>query len=388
VLLVLGLVAAVAWRLLRAEHEFRAAGRALARRDYASARSHLDHYLSVWPRSRAARLLLVRCASASGDFDEAERQLAECKRLGAEREAVAFEQYLLDAHRGTLSPAAAEVLRGWVETDHPEAERIVEAMTEGYLYTNRRREALGCLERWLARAPGDAQALYLRGQVWEGTGAHPQAIDDYRAALRRDPDHAGARKRLAEQLLARGEVAEAGRLFAGLLENAPDDPALLLGLARCRRLQARLGEAERLLDEAAARAAPLPATLVERARLAQQKGDAAGAERWYRRALERDPSEREAWYGLAQCLRQQGRDLEARCHEGRAAGLERDEYRLDELSRQSDKDLRDPGPPCEAGLICLRNGHKAEAVRWFRNALQRNPDHAASRRGLEQALAK
>jgi hypothetical protein len=44
--------------------------------------------------------------------------------------------------------------------------------------------------------------------------------------------------------------------------------------------------------------------------------------------------------------------------------------------------------PYQAGMICLRNGQKAEARRWFRNVLQRQPQHDGALRGLEDAVQK
>src|SRR5205085_11839576 len=126
----------------------------------------------------------------------------------------------------------------------------------GFLYTNRLGEAKGCLERWLAYSPGDSQALYLRGMVWQGMGNPDKAGQDYRDAVRRDPEHLPARKRLAEHLLHTNRYAEASELFEALLKEEPEDAALRLGLARCHRLQGETAQAEALLEELLAADAP------------------------------------------------------------------------------------------------------------------------------------
>src|SRR5262249_3923392 len=108
-LLLFGLLVAWAGRFLWAEYHLRAARPALERRAYPEARAHLDRYLQVWPRSPTAHLLAARCARSTGDFDEAGRLLAACRRLGADREALALEEDLLDAQRGTLSAASEEL---------------------------------------------------------------------------------------------------------------------------------------------------------------------------------------------------------------------------------------------------------------------------------------
>jgi tetratricopeptide (TPR) repeat protein len=383
-LLLLGVLGTFAGRLLWAEYHLRAARRALERRAYPEARSHLDRYLRVWPRSGPAHLLAARAARGAADFDEAERLLLACANLGADREALALEEYLLDAQRGTLDPRAEQVLWYRVKQEHPETPHILEALTLGYLYTNRPGEAMACLERWLAHSPGDGQALYLRGLAWEGMGGTDKAGEDYRRAVRRDPEHPQARRRLAEYLLSVGKHEEAAEHLEHLLGRGRADAVLLLDLARCRRLQGRAEEARSLLDEALA-CDPCPVSaLVERARLEQERSDFRAAEKWYRRAVDRDPSDYEACHGLAQCLRALKRPEEAAHFQARAARIDRDLKRLARLHEEMARKPEDAELAYEAGMICLRNGQKDEARRWFRKALRLNPDHQGARRGLEQ----
>jgi tetratricopeptide (TPR) repeat protein len=387
-LFLLGLLAAIAARFLWAEHHLRAARRALERRAYAESRGHLCCYQRVWPRSPTAQLLAARCARGVGDFDEAERLLAACSQRTTDLEAVALEKWLLNAQRGTLTPAQEELLWRRVEQQHPETPRILEALALGGIYTQRLGEAMVCLERWLTYTPGDSQAQYLRGLVWEAMGALQKAGDDYRQAIRHDPEHAPARQRLAEYLAAAGECQEAAELFEQLLAQQPDDANLLLGLARCRRLHGDIAEAERLLDELLARDSPSAPILVERAGLALEKRDFGAAERWFRQALAQDPFDRDACFGLGQCLRALGRPTEAETYEARSAQIDRDLQRLAQLCEQMGQNPNDVDLPYQAGMICLRNGQKAEARRWFRNVLQRQPQHDGALRGLEDAVQK
>src|SRR5947209_1046568 len=76
-----------------------------------------------------------------------------------------------------------------VRRGDPETPHILEAGALGCLDTYRLPEALAFLERWLALAPADAQALYLRGLVREGMGDTDHAGADYREAVGHDPDH-------------------------------------------------------------------------------------------------------------------------------------------------------------------------------------------------------
>jgi tetratricopeptide (TPR) repeat protein len=384
--LVIALLLSVASPFLWANIQLRAARHSLERRAYAKAQAHLAHYLRIWPNSPSAHLLAARCARGLGNFDEAQRLLSACRWLETEPEDLILEGRLLDAQRGTLGALEADALLRRVAASDPETPHILEALVLGYLYTNRLGEAMECVERWLAYTPGDSQALYLRGLVWEGMGAIHEAGEDYRQAARRDPRHSQARERWAEYLLYAGQYQEAAQLFRQLAERDPQDVGLQLGLARCRHALGEIPQAESLLDNLIANGKATVPVLLERARLARGDGDLPGAEKWFRQALTQDPSDYDACYGLGQCLRALSRPRDAEEFEARAAQLDRAVKRLRDLHEQIARHPEDLELPYQAGLICLRSGQKAEARRWFRNVLQRNPSHEGARHGLEEAV--
>ena len=366
------------------ESHLRAAQRALDHRAFAKAEAHLDRYFRVWPHSEEAHLLAARCARLKGDFATAARHLDEYEQLGADRDVLTLERYLIDAQRGTLSPAQMKVLRQRSLSNGPDSPHILEALALGFIYTNRLGEAKETVDYWLALTPGESQPLFLRGLVWEGMGNPDNAGQDYRDAIRRDPQHVPARKRLAEHLLLTHRYGEAAELFDTLLREEPHDAALRLGRARCHRHQGETAEAEALLDALVADDAPLVAALVERARIAQVKEAFADADKWYRQALALDPFDSDACFGLARCLRHQGKVSEAKHFEARWEAIERDAKRLKELHAHIATHPTDIESAFEAGTICQRNGQREEARRWFRNVLQRDAHHAGAREALEE----
>jgi len=101
-LLLCGLLAAIAGHFLWVEHHLRAARHDLERRAYTEAQAHLASYLRTWPHSTTAHLLAARCARGVGDLDEAERLLASCPQRGADYDAVALERSLLYASEAPL----------------------------------------------------------------------------------------------------------------------------------------------------------------------------------------------------------------------------------------------------------------------------------------------
>jgi thioredoxin-like negative regulator of GroEL len=136
-----------------------------------------------------------------------------------------------------------------------------------------------------------------------------------------------------------------------------------------------------LLDAVLAREPANAAALRERgtAAEAEREPDADG---WYRRAVECDPSDKEACYRLGRYLLGRGWKDEARPWLDRHAAIERDLTRLRELHAHVTRTPGDAEARCEAGLICLRNGQREEGRRWLLGALRVNPRHAGARQAL------
>jgi tetratricopeptide (TPR) repeat protein len=382
-LLGLGLAGAVGGRMLWAEYHYRAAREALGRRDPAEAKRHLAHCRGVWPRADASLLLEARAARLSSDYAEAVQLLQECeKRKIADADGLALEEQLLDAQQGILAGDGVAYLRARAAKDPAEAPAIFEALTHGYLYTYRLGEALDCVQLWLERRPTDARGLYLRGLIWEGLAFPDKAADDYRQALAADPEQVPARQRLAEYLLSNKRSREAAEYLDWLMRRDPDDAGVLLGLARCNRQQFKFAEARQFLDTLLESHPTMVAALRERGGLARDEGDAADAERWFRRALDHDPYDRQTWFELGQCLLQLNQKDEARRCLDKADAIDRDLTRFRELQAKiaaapGDADLR-----YEAAMICLRNGQREEARRWLRGVQRINPNHAKAREAL------
>jgi tetratricopeptide (TPR) repeat protein len=386
VVIVLG-AAALAGPHLWAEYHFRAARQALDRHAFAAARRHLDRCLRVWPRSSETHFLAARAARLAGACDDAERHLKACEHLAGDSPELRLEEQLLQAQRGAASPDDEGVLWFWVRQGHADTGLILEALALDYLYTYRLREAHGSLERWLAWEPDHPRALYLRGLAREGLQDLKGAGSDYERAVELAPDYREARQRLAEFLLFSHKADEAAEHFEHLLEAEPDDPALLFGLARCRRQQGDNSAASEILDRLLAGTdSQQCAWLLERARVAQAQDEHAAAEEFFRRALALDPSDPDVRYALAACLLRRGQKEEARRHRERARQIERDVEQLRHLHEKIGKDPQNADLRYRAALICLRNGQKEEGRRWLLSVLRLNPAHTAARQALDGRL--
>src|SRR5262249_44722570 len=86
-----GLGLYIAGMYYRASQQRRAALKALGRHDYLAARNHLNASLDAWPNHPTTHLLLARAARLAGFFEEADRQLALCRRCGGSGDDIALE---------------------------------------------------------------------------------------------------------------------------------------------------------------------------------------------------------------------------------------------------------------------------------------------------------
>ena len=132
----------------------------------------------------------------------------------------------------TLSPARTDYLN-----DYADALRRSSRAPEAEAQTRRRLQA----------APGDALAHYLLGRVLRDTDPTPvrvaEAEAQTRESLRLSPHNPLASTQLGQILLDAGQTGQAVALFEDARGRTPDDPKLLLVLARAYQRQGRPAQA-------------------------------------------------------------------------------------------------------------------------------------------------
>ncbi|MEN3533796.1 ATP-binding protein [Microbispora sp. ZYX-F-249] len=111
-----------------------------------------------------------------------------------------------------------------------------------------------------------------------------------REAARLSPDNLPLRRHLAEQLLAKGYLAEAEAEFRAALVLSPQDPDVVAGLAEAFVRQSAHGPALSVLEPLLADPGHAPRLGVIAARALLGEGDVTGAARRYHDAVSRDPS--------------------------------------------------------------------------------------------------
>lgn len=369
---------------LWALRHYRMTREALARWDFDSAEQHLGRCSKVWWfRTGEVRLLQARTARLAGSYDRAAALLHECRELGVPDESLELEHYLLRALQGDFAAVEGALVSRVLE-GHPETVAILEVLTPVYLKTYRLQSARECINRWREREPSRLQAWILSAQVHERLRAKEDTFTSYRRVVELDPDNLPARLTFAGLLCERQGPREALAHFEYVRSRRGDTTEVLVGLAHCRRLLNETEEARRLLDKVLAEQPRNGPALAERSRLGLASESAAEAEKWFRRAVTVTPFEKDVLYGLYQCLEQLGKRQEAEEVLTRLQHIDADLERLADVTAQIAHHPRSPALRCETGLILMRNGQEAEALRWLESALLEDPEHAGAHQALRE----
>jgi tetratricopeptide (TPR) repeat protein len=390
-MVLLGLLAAglaLAGPQVWAWYHFRTARLELERYHNPQAIRHLQVCLRTWPEDADVLLLAARAARRARSYAEAEHLLMKVQQARGV-DAAAFEQLLLSAERRV--DQVMEPCWHYVEQGHPDTPLILEALTRGYLRQYRLGEARKCLDHWMQRQPDNPQALYLDGLFHLDYAHHARSAAEasYRRAVELDPEHEEARLGLAVTLIEGRNFPEAIEHLEYMRRCQPDNLSVQVGLAECRGAQGQRAEAVRLTDDVLARQPQFVPAMSLRGRLALEDGQPEEAEPWLRQAVERDPSNHRALYSLVLCLRQNGKEEEARERQRQLDQTEEDLARYNEIvTKEMPLRPRDPALHYTLGKLLMRAGHREEGLHWVQSALRLDPQYAPARKILAEYQQK
>lgn len=394
-LVLIGLLLAVAgvglWLLsgrIRAEYHQRRAAAALERQRYASALAEYRAALRFRPDDAALQLLAGRTARRAGELAAARDYLSRCRELqGGVSEEQQVEEYLLRAQSGELDEAHPFLLP-YLLQEGPLTPLVLEGLVRAYMGKYRVELAWNCLTRWLQLEPDNAEAYFRRGAWYAQHQNLDEAIADFRRALEIDPERIETRLALAEMYTARRNFAEIEEQFRLILKQSPGDSRAILGLAKVFLETGRQAEARRLFDELPESEHKQAEALRLLGQLERSEGHPEKAEAPLRAALALQPRHVPSWYQLMLCVRQLGREDEARAIRARFEQIERYEKRLIEITtRDLNQAPRSADLHAELGEIYLHLGVTERGLHWLNAALRLDPDlrraHEALRKHYE-----
>lgn len=377
-LLAVGALAWYAGRVVRARLAVAEAEEAVARYDFPAARDRLRLAARLRPRQPAIWLLAAQTARRDGDLVEARDHLTRYEaQTGALTPEGRLERSLQQAQLGEIERDVYDLMAK-ADAGHPATEQILEALAAGAIHVYQYDRAGFWLHHLLTRFPKNPIGRLIRAQMDDVFGKRERAAAACRELVADFPRNHAARRLLAGLLYRAQQFAEAAEEYEELRRQRPDDPAPLLGLARCRDRMGRSDEARPLMRELGEKFADNSEAMLECGRFALTDNRAEDAERLLRRAHQLAPNDHEIHYQLGLCLERVGKSEEARGHFERFKQIEADLVRLDRLLKAVVTTPRDPAPRREAGVICLRNGQAAEALRWLQGALEIAPADRAT----------
>jgi tetratricopeptide (TPR) repeat protein len=355
-------------------YHYRAGTADLARREFLQARDHWACCLRLWPRNARLHLLAGQTARRGGFFAEAEQHLAEAQRLQGAAEAITLERALIQVQQGNSEATLENQLQTYIDSNHPQAVEILEALSQGCARSYRLDAALVCLNRWLELEPGVVPALMLRGWVHERLFKFDMALADYEAALEKAPaDQAILLRKGQLLLMTKGATPETEEVVTRLWHLRPDDPRAGLVYAQWQNLAGDGAGAEQTLHDLV-QSFPEEAQLrVEYGKLLLNRGNQKEAEVQLRKAAALLPWDYQAMFALKQFVAQYGNPVEAEALGQKVKQITDDLTRMQDLTQALRRTPRNPDLRSEVGEIFLRSGEEREGEIWLWSALQSDP---------------
>jgi tetratricopeptide (TPR) repeat protein len=363
-------------------HRYQAlAETALASFDFKEALEDIQSAISWQPRNPALWLLASQAARREGNVDEAAIFLKEYRRLVGSTPDGRLEGALQAVQQGEIEAYVNDLLPK-VDSGHPAAEQILEALTVGAVGVYRFDQASFWIHHLLEKFPRNPIGLLTKARMDDVINKKERALETCRKLLDEYPRNYGARLLQAGLTKGAQRYSEAVGLYEDMLKDYPGDLKVQLGLVKTLVL---LGENEKAESVANTMTGVHPESgeaWMEASRLAQGNGKMEEAASMLKRAAELSPYDHEIHYQLGICLERLGKKEEAQKHLDRFRQIEGDMNRLDALLKEVVNQPKDPKPRVEAGQICLRNGQPDESLRWLHGALEISPNDPATHAAL------
>jgi tetratricopeptide (TPR) repeat protein len=366
----------------------RAVRQSFAARRIAESREPVRRWLTIQPNAAEAHYYKAWAAMAADQLGEAFEEIDQAGKLG-------FDRALLDClsaigQSRTERFNEAEPILEQAFTEHREPrDMVAKQLARIYLSTYRLDLAAKAIEQWRTLAPEDPQPYMWSNEVVARSEDEPAiAIQNYRAALERDPNLDKARLGLAQQLGKARRYDEAEQEYRIYLKRKPDDPTALLGLGRNAFLQGDIDGARRFF-ESAVKANPRQSdALKELGQIDLRLGRFQQACKSLELLTQIDPFDPEARYTYAQSLKLSGDDAHARVELAHAARLRKENDEIVDLRNALVKEPNNLSARFQVTKWMFEHGHQDEGLKWTKEILRADPRHVPTHKLLAEYHAK
>jgi tetratricopeptide (TPR) repeat protein len=362
--------------------------RLYAARRYHEGREPLARWLALKPNSGEA---LYYKAWEALVFDQPGIALEAIHRSRA----IGFDPERLHAlsaigqARGNQSNEAEPFLEHAFSDRLEPKDMIAKELARIYLSSYRLDQAAEAIARWRELAPDDPQPYMWSNEIASRSEASPAIlIQNYRAALARDPSLDQARIGLARELSAARRFDEANAEFHDYLSRQPGDTTALLGLGKNAFQQGDIQEAKRQFEKALAVSPREPGALMELGQIELRLGKIEQACAHLRQFIEIDPYDYQSRYLLAAAFRQAGSSPRANSESAAAERLRLDHRQMLQFRYDLSRDPRDLNARFRIARWLLLHGKVDEGIKWTKEILRAEPGHALTHGLLADYYAK
>ncbi|MGC8641537.1 MAG: tetratricopeptide repeat protein [Isosphaeraceae bacterium] len=340
----------------------------------------LRRWLEMEPQSAEAHYYQARLAMDDDRPDEAFAAIQQAFRLGFDQKLLSCLMAIIQARSNYFLEAEPVLLQAYREELEPKLD-VARELARGYLSSYRLNEAADPIERCKTLAPDDPQPYLWRNEIeTRSAGEASTIIQNYRAALDRDPTLKKARLGLAEELANGGKSEESEREYKEYLKQNPGDAVALVGLGRNVLRRGEIEAATQYFQDALQ---ANPRQLDANRELAQIEL----RQRRYEKACQRlrmlteiEPSDREIRYAYAQALRLTGNEAEAKVQNDLAAKLRETQDLVLTLRSKVLANPRDLVSRYQVAVWMFEHGHSEEGLKWAKDILRIDARHAPTHR--------
>ena len=355
---------------------------------YDEARGLLPGWIRKQPGSAMAQYYRARLALIDDQPGEAVTALELARKLGLRQDLFKPLAAIYQARAGDIN-AAEPVLRAAFESKQEPSIEIARELARIYLTTYRLPQATEVIERWRSLAPQDPQPYLWTNEVATRSDAEPEIlIQNYRAALDRDPDLDKARLGLADRLSRARRFDEAEQEYLAYLKRKPDDVSALVGLGRNAFQNGDMDGAAKYLETALKIDPRQPEVLKELAQNDLSRGRFTQACRRFELLTQIEPYDHEIRYSFAQSLKLAGDVARSRTESELASRLRKEHDQILKLRLKILSDPNDMESRFAVAQWMLDHGHIEEGLKWTKEILRSDPGHVPTHRLLTNYYQK
>jgi tetratricopeptide (TPR) repeat protein len=167
-----------------------------------------------------------------------------------------------------------------------------------------------------------------------------------------------------------------------LQKRRPDNPEVLIGLARCHYDLHKLDQARQFFDQVLAGHPESVPALLDRGQLEFHAGQMAEAKIWLGRAAKLAPWNHEVYRALSLCLQTEGTEAEQRACQKRLEQIEATTKQVDVLIEEAKHSPPDAPLRYQIAVQMAGMGRQEDAVSWYFSALGDDPHYQPAHTAL------